>query len=64
MPRPVIVLAFGWALSCCGCLAVGGTTKPPTVGEELKELKAAYESGLMSQDEYAHARQTVLARQH
>jgi hypothetical protein len=45
-----------------GCVAVGGTTRSdsPTLGKQLIDLKAAFESGAINETEYQSARQQLL----
>ncbi|MCE2883070.1 MAG: SHOCT domain-containing protein [Planctomycetaceae bacterium] len=45
-----------------GCVAVGGARneQPPTLGRQLIDLKAAHESGAISDAEYAAAKQRLL----
>ena len=45
-----------------GCVAVGGNTRSdsPTLGKQLIDLKAAFESGAINETEYQSARQQLL----
>lgn len=46
-----------------GCIAVGSSTKksgPPTLGQELVDLKAAHDQGAVSDEEYGQTRRTLL----
>ena len=48
-----------------GCLVIGGGTTtrnaPNTLGRELLDLQAAREEGVLTEDEYATAKQNLLA---
>ena len=52
------------AVAQSGCLAVGGSrnSSPPTVGQQLTDLKIAYDQGTMSAEEYETARQAFLSQ--
>jgi len=58
------VLLLGGLLS--GCLSFGGgdeniqQTKTTTTGQELMDLKAAYDKGLISEREYNQQREKLL----
>ena len=45
-----------------GCVAVGGTARSesPTLGKQLIDLKAALDSGAISENEYQTAKQLLL----
>jgi hypothetical protein len=45
-----------------GCVAVGGTTRSdsPTLGKQLIDLKAAFDSGAINETEYQTAKQQLL----
>lgn len=45
-----------------GCVAVGGTSRQesPTLGRQLMDLKSAYDTGAISEDEYKAAKQGIL----
>jgi hypothetical protein len=48
-----------------GCLSFGGgsdttTVNTPTVGQQLLDLKKAYDAGTLSHDEYERMRQAIL----
>jgi hypothetical protein len=48
-----------------GCLSFGGgsdttTVNQPTVGQQLLDLKKAYDAGTISQEEYERMRQAIL----
>ncbi|MFM1805132.1 MAG: hypothetical protein RL136_2011 [Planctomycetota bacterium] len=45
-----------------GCVAVGGTSRQesPTLGRQLMDLKSAYDTGAISEEEYKTAKQTIL----
>jgi hypothetical protein len=45
-----------------GCIAVGGTARheSPTLGRQLIDLKAAYDSGALSEAEYNAAKSQIL----
>jgi hypothetical protein len=45
-----------------GCVAVGGTTRSdsPTLGKQLIDLKAAFDSGAINESEYESAKQHLL----
>jgi len=56
--------------SCGGCLGGGSggkanvqsTTKTTTLGQELKDLDAAYKKGIISDEEYEAKRKELLER--
>ena len=49
-------------LFCGGCLAIGGVTNTqPTMGQQMIDLKAARDSGAMTDHEYEMARQSIVA---
>jgi hypothetical protein len=51
-------------LALPGCLVVGGPDKtmPPTLGQELLDLKTAHEEGALTADEYEQARKRLLTQ--
>jgi hypothetical protein len=64
-----IVNLIGWlilSLAFSGCLSFGGgdetiqQTKTTTTGQELMDLKAAYDKGLISEGEYNQQREKLL----
>lgn len=46
-----VALVVG-VVSLSGCIAVGGTDKRPTKGQELIDLKTALDRGAIDQKEY------------
>jgi hypothetical protein len=59
------------ALACATCLAQPGCisvnegkydSRPPTVGQELRDLKTARDEGAIEPEQYQVARNKVLAR--
>ena len=58
------MIAIGTAFASCG----GGGAKvqtqatTTTVGQELTDLKAAYDKGIINQDEYERLRKKVMKR--
>jgi uncharacterized membrane protein len=51
------------ALACQGCMVLssdGVTKRQPTVGEQLIDLKSAYEKGAISTDEYEKKKTELL----
>ena len=52
-----------------GCLSFGSgdetvhQTKTPTTGQELQDLKAAYDKGIISEREYNQQRDRILKKQ-
>jgi hypothetical protein len=68
MKKHGIVNLIGWlilSLAFSGCLSFGSgdetiqQTKTPTTGQELMDLKAAYDKGLISEREYNQQRATA-----
>jgi hypothetical protein len=55
------------SLVCSGCLSFGGgdeniqQTKTTTTGQELMDLKAAYDKGIISEREYNQQREKLLS---
>ena len=54
-------------MTMSGCVfSVGGkstqSTTPPTLGQEMIDLKTAYEQGAMSEEEYQQARTMLIMR--
>jgi len=69
MKQRGIVNLIGWlilSLAFSGCLSFGGgdetiqQTKTTTTGQELMDLKAAYDKGLISEREYNQQREKLL----
>ena len=67
----LIMLMVALSLSSCGgCLGGGSggkanvqsTTKTTTLGQELKDLDAAYKKGIISDEEYEAKRKELLER--
>jgi hypothetical protein len=58
---PACALA-GAVATLPGCIAVGGTARheSPTLGRQLIDLKAAYDSGALSESEYNTAKSQIL----
>ena len=69
MMKHGIVNLIGWlilSLAFPGCLSFGGgdetnqQTKTTTTGQELMDLRAAYDKGLISEREYNQQREKLL----
>jgi hypothetical protein len=70
MKKHGIVNLVGWlilSLAFSGCFSFGSgdetvhqQTKTPTTGQELMDLKAAYDKGLISEREYNQQREKLL----
>lgn len=62
MRRSFALFLLSSTLILGGCLAVGGsrTNNLPTVGQQLTDLKIAYDQGTMSEEEYDKARKAFL----
>lgn len=60
-----MIVLGGLCVGLSGCILIGASTEkkgpPPTVGQQLIDLKAAHEKGAMTDQEYAQAKQKVLA---
>lgn len=56
-------------LAVAGCLSFGGgsdtstTVNPPTTGQQLLDLKKAYDAGVISTQEYEAMRESILRGQ-
>lgn len=56
-------------LAVAGCLSFGGgtetstTVNPPTTGQQLLDLKKAYDAGVISSQEYEALRESILRGQ-
>jgi hypothetical protein len=56
-------------LAVAGCLSFGGgsdtstTVNPPTTGQQLLDLKKAYDAGVISAQEYEAMREAILRGQ-
>ncbi|HEY7650052.1 MAG TPA: SHOCT domain-containing protein [Methylomirabilota bacterium] len=56
-------------LAVAGCLSFGGgsdtstTVNPPTTGQQLLDLKKAYDAGVISAQEYEAMRESILRGQ-
>lgn len=67
--RPLRLLAVAvMPLVVAGCLSFGGgsdttTVNQPTIGQQLLDLKKAYDSGTLSHEEYETMRQAILRGQ-
>jgi Short C-terminal domain len=53
------------SLATVGCLSIGGgsdttTVNQPTIGEQLLDLKKAYDAGTLSKEEYETMREAIL----
>jgi hypothetical protein len=57
----LVIAAFAMALVAgCGGATVTRTTNTASVGKELEDLKKAYDSGAINQQEYDRARNKIL----
>ena len=58
------LIAIGTAFAGCsgGGAEVQTQTTTTTVGQELTDLKAAYDKGIINQDEYERLRKKVMKR--
>lgn len=59
---PVLLLASSLTLG--GCYFHGGTQEhinPPTLGQELTELKSALDKGAISEQEYARKKEALIS---
>jgi hypothetical protein len=64
-PGRILVALVLASSVAAGCLSFGGgsdttTVNQPTVGQQLLDLKKAYDAGTISQDEYERMRQAIL----
>ena len=60
---PVVAAICVFALSACGGGGSSQTTvSTKTLGEELTDLKQAYDAGAISEKEYEKAREEILER--
>lgn len=58
-----LVVATSFAVASCGSRSKTTTNvSTTTTGQELSDLKAAYESGAMTAEEYENKRQEILKR--
>lgn len=50
-------------MAAVGCVAVGGRseTNPPTLGQQLIDLKRAYDTGAITESEFDQAKADLLA---
>jgi hypothetical protein len=59
------LLLAGLCLGLSGCLVIGASTEkkapPPTLGQELIDLKSARDQGAISEDEYHHTRRNLIS---
>ncbi len=55
------VLLGGLGAGPAGCIAVGGTSPQPTVGQQLIDLKAALDRGAVTPPEYEAKKAQLLA---
>lgn len=61
----LIALSGLIAIACQGCMVLSsdGVTRPqPTVGQQLIDLKAAYDKGAINADEYERKKADLLHR--
>jgi hypothetical protein len=66
LARPLTTAAI--PLAVAGCLSFGGgsdttTINQPTIGQQLLDLKKAYDAGTMSKEEYELMREAILRGQ-
>jgi hypothetical protein len=63
MVRGILLLALWVGLAgIVGCIAVGGTSKQPTKGQELIDLKTALDRGSITPAEYDSTKAQILDR--
>jgi hypothetical protein len=57
-----LVAIFGAVALLAGCVVVGGrqTVQKPTRGQELTDLKTAYDAGALTAEEYECKRAEIL----
>ena len=62
MTRFLVSLALVAILAVPGCIAIGGNSKttPPTLGQQLVDLKGAYDQGAMTEEEYQDAKERLI----
>ena len=64
--RAVRIVAAGLlCVSLSGCIVVSDTSsssRSPTMGQELRDLKLARDEGALEDDQYHEARERLLAR--
>jgi hypothetical protein len=63
-PRALVALILASTVAA-GCLSFGGgsdttTVNQPTIGQQLLDLKKAYDAGTLSKDEYERMRQAII----
>ena len=59
------VLSVAWVIAVAGlngCIAVGGSDKRPTKGQELIDLKTALDRGAIDQKEYDTTKVQIMNR--
>lgn len=59
-----IVLVIGIALAGCGGGGAEVKARTSTLGQELIDLKRAYEQGVITEDEYRREKQELLEREY
>jgi hypothetical protein len=59
----ILIATVTLAWSVGGCIAVGGNEhfNQPTLGRQLQDLKVARDTGAMSDGEYQHAKDKLIA---
>jgi len=67
----IVLVVLFCVTSCGGCLGGGrggkaniqSTTRTTTLGQELKDLEAAHNKGILSDEEYENKRKELLERE-
>lgn len=60
--RVLSVVVLVGVVSLGGCIAVGGSDKQPTKGQELLDLKTALDRGAINQADYETTKTQIMNR--